>query len=32
MWALSFEPVFNSLNEIIGYTPYFSPMDDGELN
>lgn len=31
LWALSFAPIYDSLNQIIGYKPYFQSMDDGIL-
>ena len=31
LWALSFTPIYDSLNQIIGYKPYFQSMDDGIL-
>lgn len=32
LWVLSFEPILDSVNSIIGYKPSFATMDDGELN
>ena len=32
LWALSFEPIYNSRQDIIGYSPCFQTMDDGILD
>lgn len=31
LWALSFAPIYSSLNQVIGYKPVFESIDDGIL-